>query len=254
VVDFGKNNKINMNIIISGPLRPSISQFLHNLENIRSNFTDCKIYLSTWKSYKSGGTMNREDDPTLEINNDEIRLLQKKVDCLLLLDEPTIEEIDNIVYVKTKQQSALPSDHAFNILAKYNIYKMFFGIKKIIDFIDENNLISSDEIVVRYRTDLHLNININEIIDIDKYYLIDRKSSGVSFDDWFGISKYENIKKIWYFENIEEYNKYVLASWNAEEIVKNKVINNNIDYKYLESCSDVYLLRNEKVWGYDKYF
>lgn len=243
-----------MNIIISGPIRPSISHFLRNIQNIRENFTNCKIYLCTWKTYKSGGTLDRQDDPSIEIKDDDTNNLKLAVDYLLLLDEPSNDEIDSLVNAKTRQQSMLPINDEFSILSKYNIYKMFWSIKKIIDFIDDNNLISPDEVTIRYRTDLHLNIDMNEITDLNNYYLINRISSGVNFDDWFGISKYDNIKKIWYFNDIEEYNTYVSSSWNAEDIVKNKVIRNNIQYKYLDSCSDVYLIRDSKIWGYEKYF
>lgn len=243
-----------MNIILSGPLRPSIEHFLENVKNIKSNFPNCRIFLSTWKTYKSGGTLNRLDDPSIDIKDDDIKSIESVVDYLLLLDEPSNNEIDNIVDVKTKQQSSFPVNDEWNILSTYNIYKMFWGIKKMVEFIDDNKILKQDDIVVRYRTDLHLNINIDEIKDKNIYYLISRESSGVSFDDWFSISNYNNFKKVWYFENIDEYKKYILISWNVEDIIKNRVINNDINYKYLEKCSEVYLVRNDKIWGREKYF
>jgi hypothetical protein len=239
VVVFGLKIN-NMNIFLTGPLRPNIDLFSKNLENIKKNFPNCKVFLSTWKSIEG-----------LLISESDIQLLRDSVNHLLILDEPKNEEVNNLIKSKTIQQLSLPIDDAFNILATYNIYKMFFGIKKLVEYVEEKKLLKDDDFVVRYRTDLYLDLGVNVFSDINTYYLYNRDSNN-SFDDWFSVSSYNNFKKVWYFKNLEEYEKYLSKSWNAEDIIKNKVLDNKINHSYLD-INEAYLMRDPKVWKTDKY-
>ncbi len=243
-----------MNILISGPLRPSVSVFIENLKNVRKNFPGSKIFLSTWKSFKSGGTFNREDDKSKIIENEEFEVIRKSVDHILILDEPENHEILKKIKSRTQQQLKFPETDEWNMLSTCNIYKMFLGIRLLTEYIDRNNLINRDEFVCRYRTDLYLNFDIQEIRNNENYYVIARETSGVQFDDWFCVCNYENFKKVWTFESDLEYDNYVSTSWNVEDIIKNKVLNNKIKYTYLNKISEVYLIRDEKIWGKTKYF
>jgi hypothetical protein len=240
VVVFGLKIN-NMNIFLTGPLRPNIDSFSKNLKNIRKNFPGCQIFLATWKYI--------EDVVITEI---EVQKLKDVIDHLLIIDEPKDDDISSLIKAKTRQQSNLPVDDAFNILATYNIYKMFFAIKKLVEYVDQKEILKNCDIVVRHRTDLYIDLDIEVFKDINSYYLYNRESSGVSFDDWFSISSYDNFKKVWYFNNTEEYENYLSKSWNAEDIIKNKVLDNKINYVYL-NIKEVYLMRDPKIWKTDKY-
>jgi hypothetical protein len=229
-----------MNIFLTGPLRPNIDSFFLNLENIRKNFPGCQIFLSTWKYIED-----------VLISEVEVQKLKDAVEYLLILDEPKNEEVNNLVKSKTIQQSSLPSDDAFNILATYNIYKMFFAIKKLVEYVEQKKLLKDDDFVVRYRTDLYLDLGVNKISDINTYYLYNRDSNN-SFDDWFSVSSYNNFKKVWHFKNLEEYETYLSKSWNAEDIIRNKILDNKINHSYLD-INEAYLIRDPKVWKTDKY-
>lgn len=230
-----------MNIFLTGPLRPNINSFFLNLENIRKNFPGCQIFLATWEYI--------EDVVISEI---EVQKLKDVVDHLLIIQEPKNDYISELIKARTRQQSSLPVDDTFNILATYNIYKMFFAIEKLVEYVDQKEILKDDDIVVRHRTDLYIDLYIEEFKDINSYYLYNRESSGVSFDDWFSICSYNNFKKVWLFNSTEEYENYLSKSWNAEDIVKNKVLDNKIKFIYL-NIKEVYLMRDPKIWKTDKY-
>lgn len=229
-----------MNIFLTGPLRPNIDSFFLNLENIRKNFPGCQIFLATWKYIED-----------VVISEMEIQKLKDAVEYLLILDEPKNDDINDLIKARTRQQSSLPLDHAFNILATYNIYKMFFAIEKLVEYLEQKKLLKDDDFVVRYRTDLYLDLGVNNISDINTYYLYNRDSNN-SFDDWFSVSSYNNFKKVWQFKNLKEYETYLSKSWNAEDIIRNKILDNKINHSYLD-INEAYLIRDPKIWKTDKY-
>jgi hypothetical protein len=244
-----------INILMSGPLRPNPETVIQNILKLRNKFNNCNIVLSTWTSYRSGGSFDghRDDeDPLIEISVEDIEKIRNVVDELIISDEPTNQEIALKIKARTKQQRTLPDSDLWSKLSTVNIYKMFYGIKKMVEFIDFKNLLYPDDIVIRCRTDLFTNLNLNiEELDLNYYYLINRIGSGVEFDDCFSISNFSNFKKVWYIVDDEIYQQYIEKSWNAEDVVKNRVLDNQLSYKYLEA-KEYYIIRNDKIWGTDK--
>lgn len=192
----------SIHLLISGPIRPNIdyiNYFIKSLKNTFSNF-DVKVYLCFWKS------------KSIDKNN------IKNVDYLYEVDEPDENYIFENITSRTIQQTQIELEHWTK-----NIYKCLYCIKNMIENID--NIIDDDDIVIRIRSDLHVN-NFNNLdltklfnnVTNDSYFFCPKRMCGNSCD-WFGISKYSTFKKIWYVKSVEEHNNLIKTLWNLEDIV-----------------------------------
>jgi len=138
-----------INLLITGPLRPNISYINYLITQFTNLIEyDIQIFLCCWKN-----------------NNIEYNLI-KGVDHLLIEEEPCDEIIFKNITSRTKQQNSIyPNIEHWTP----RIYKMFFGIKKLTEYIDINKLIIDDDIVLRIRTDLFIEscnkIQFNNLIN-----------------------------------------------------------------------------------------
>lgn len=192
-----------MNILVSGPLRPTVESTLECVENMKQQFPEAKVYLSTWSGQQ------------------DVERVKDIVDYYIETDEPKDEELSS-------------NFNSFSHTAFRNYQKMFVGINRLFDFIDENKLIQEEDVVIRLRTDAFVKIE-EKTIDIIRqtnfsnlYLLNNRHTSGVSFCDWFAISSYRNMKTIW---------KYFEPHYNPESILKTNLIDNKIEHAFFERVS-----------------
>jgi hypothetical protein len=200
--------------LITGPIRPNIKYINKLITDIKEMFIHhtIKIYLCYWCN------------ETIDKN------LIKNVDYLFPENEPKDDYIYENVKKRTIQQKQIhPNIEHWTV----SIYKMFYGIKKLVNNIDNNSLINDDDIVLKFRTDLYIqNINLSLLnnllnnINKNSYYFCPRSSGGNSCD-WFGFSSYKIFKKIWFIKDNKEYNDTIENLWNAENIVlyKSKLFN-----------------------------
>jgi hypothetical protein len=195
---------MKVNILISGPLRPTVDTTLYCIENIKEQFPEATLYLSTWSG------------------QEHIERVKNIVDYYIETDEPTPNELSSNKF------------NNFSHVSFYNYQRMFIGINRLFDFIDAGKLIDEKDIVIRLRTDAFVKIEENtidiiKITDFSNLYLLNlRHTSGVKFCDWFGISSYRNMKLTW---------KYFEPHYNPESILKTNLEKNNVEFKYFETVS-----------------
>lgn len=225
------NRKINL--FISGPIRPSCDDVIKVISNLKNQFPNSIIFFSTWKS------------------NPENIKIKEFVNYFIETEEPTDEFIYNNITNKTKQQLSQPDLYKWTL----SFYKMFYGLKRIFDFINESKIqIGDNELCLRIRSDIIIEFNngyINTIINnmTNQYFVDNRRNSGVSFDDCFCITDFSNMKKVWYYENIMKLNDDLKLSWNIEDLVKRKVTKENIDILYVDKnyLKNFFVLRNNNL-------
>ena len=209
--NIGHAESKRIKIFMTGPIRPSKESTIRCIDNIRRQFKDCEIFLSTWKT------------------SEKIEEIRDRVDYLIESEEPSIEE-----FFSTSGISSI------------NSYRMVYGMSKIFDFIEEKNMNLDGEIIIRTRTDLFVDFNseIESIIDesdIDFYVAYDQMFSGASFSDWIGISKYEYMKAAWYYSSDEngkaKFKSDFTASYNPENMVKRNLNDRGIKIVHFEKVS-----------------
>lgn len=189
-------------LLLSGPIRPNIDYVNDLINNFRKMINnDVIVFLSYW-----------------EKDNIDKSLI-KNVDYIFNEYEPEDKWVFERISSRTKQQQKLnPNIEHWTP----RIYKMFYGIKKMVNIIEEKHLINDDDIVLRVRTDLYIedcnNIYFNNLLkNIEKNTIYNRIRGTCC--DWFTVSTYKTFKKIWHIENDDIYNNTIKHLWNAEEII-----------------------------------
>lgn len=215
-----------IHLLITGPIRPSLEFVIFNLNNIKSKFKNTITHLLYWDT-------NNESD---------VEQLKKHVDHLYAVKEPDDNEIIKQITNRTGQQNALKTIEHWTS----RIYKMFYGIRKIVDFYN----FKEDDIIVRIRTDLYFE-HVNDIEEIfsnitpNSYYFCPRKCGGNSCD-WFGLSDFTTFKKIWYYKDDTSYNNAIGKSWNAEKVLTDNAKTYNINLFDINSKIKMALCRHYK--------
>ena len=101
---------------------------------------------------------------------------------------------------------------------------MFVGVENIFKVAQ----CAEDDIVIRFRSDLLATFSpgcLQGLIEGGKHGYVTRKrvtSGPPYFDDWFGITTYTNMRKVWCHGSLQEFEENMNASYNAEEMVKRR--------------------------------
>lgn len=210
-------NKVHL--LFSGPIRPNIEcvKYVYNKYNTQfKEFDNLNIitYLSTWK--------------TDNISEEELKMLFEHV---VIEDEASNEYIYSIITERTIQQRQNRDLESWTL----GLYKQFQGIKNLIKYINNKNLIQNNEIVLRIRLDMVFEVDkiiweqmFNTLHVRSNIYYVNFLTGCGNYSDWFGVTTYENLKKIWYFNGLHEFNTYIKNSYNVEYIVKNRATANKI--------------------------
>jgi len=215
-----------MHLFISGPIRPSLNDVLMCVRTIKSQLPPCKVWFSTWST---------------QISLDELRA---EVDVLIVNPEPTVVPASTTIEGRAYPQTTTG--------VNARIYKMFSGIEKIFAVAP----CSPDEIVIRVRSDMLANFApgyLDKLLEAAKHGYVVRKrvTSTCDFDDWFAISTYKNMKNVWCFRTLSEFEDHMTNSHNAEDMVKRKVLQHSLRILYLDETQiDFCLLRA----GDNKYY
>ena len=203
-----------INLIITEPIRPNKNvDYLNYLVNKFKTIIDydVNIFLCYW------------EDNTIDakkINN---------IDFIHPEKEPNDKIIFKTITSRTQQQKLIhPQIEGWTP----RIYKLFYGIRKIVEYIDKNSLIDENDIVLRIRTDLYIEDcdvkKFNDIFINMKNDVIYNRLRGETCD-WFSISTYKTFKKIWYIKDDNQHNDIIKNIFNAEAIVLYRSILNNIN-------------------------
>jgi len=102
-------------------------------------------------------------------------------------------------------------------------FKMFAGVENIFAVAQ----CAPDDIIIRTRSDLLANFSpgyLQELLEAGKHGYVTRRrtTSVIMFDDWFAITTYSNMKNVWCYSNLAEFEENMNASHNAEDMVKRK--------------------------------
>jgi hypothetical protein len=186
---------------MTGPIRPNEEVFLENIKKVRDSFKTAKIYFLTWRYH----------------DQNFVEKISHFFDLFLSVDEPD-ESYLLEKYPMTIQQSSI-FDEEYKKVFTSCMHKMFLSNRFIIEILDQKKILQDDDIVLRYRSDLFVDIDFekNHLSEINNnvYYMNNRDHGG---DDWFGICNYQTYKKIW--NNSDEiYCDVVKNCFNAESMI-----------------------------------
>jgi hypothetical protein len=216
-------------LFLSGPIRPSAAEVLQVIRTFRSCIDDCKIWVSTWET----------TEPLDEI--------AAEVDRLIVSPQPQTD------HLRAKTTQAVDAERYK--ISKPNIYNWcknahvgtFLSVQGMTKFFEVGEC-SDTDIVIRLRSDVLFPIDPEHarsmIANPEYYHVIDRSGSGVHFDEWFGLSSYANMKKVWSFTTTADFESELSRSFNGEEFIRRCVERHNIPIKYIDETKiDISLLR-----------
>ena len=187
-----------LHVFISGPIRPSMNDVLLCLQTLKAQLPPCKIWFSTWETSQPLDTLRAE------------------VDVLIVNPEPVFRS-----HAKTFEARAYPNRPDGNTA---RTFKMFVGIENIFKVAH----CIYDDIVIRFRSDLLARFApgyLQRLIDVSKYGYVTRrrKTSYVGLDDWFGVATYAAMRNVWCHGSLQEFERNMNVSHNAEDMVKRRV-------------------------------
>ena len=206
-----------MNVLMSGPIRPSEDAVLEVIQSIRSQFPGCRIFLSTWT---------------------ESARVREAVDVYEAVREPTHEEIARIVTAKTIQQRqvGLADDKP---CGRFPTFKMYVGVQNVCNL--ARPYLQDTDRVIRIRTDSMFQFDpeyLQSLLASNPATYIAKRGDGF---DWFAMTTFSILVKAWCFANIQEYNAAAYNAFNAEGIVQGRV---PVPIQYLDPTQvDMYILR-----------
>jgi hypothetical protein len=211
---------MTVKVLMSGPIRPTSADVLHNIELLRSQLSDCKVYLLTWRGQLT----------------DEIR---SHVDHAFEITEPSDSFVYGHVTARTIQQQQL-GDQLESWTT--SIYKMIHGVRMLCELVDCDD----EDVVIRIRTDSIFSFkpgHLQHLVDTvgNTYTARNRKTSGCGVDDWFVITRFKHLRNVW---TILDYNQTISSSWNAEGIIHSQIQTHAIPIRFFDtSVVDCYILR-----------
>lgn len=225
---------VNTHVLLIGPIRPNINYIIYSINNIKSIIPNIKTHISYWKT-----------------NDDDKDLLKKHFDYVYENDEPSLELCVNNINRVPRQIYSEP----FPFVRLINVYKTFVNMN--IFFSKSLNNIQGTDVMIRMRTDniiqvlnkRDLNILIHDQQLLNKNYaMVFRTDVWKGVCDWMCISNYDNIKKIWNYDDImkdsTKYNNDIKSVYNPESIISKRLLEENmkviniIDIVRLSICRD----------------
>jgi hypothetical protein len=191
------------------------------------------VWVSTWET----------SEPLDELASEVDKLI---VSAQPATDHLTARAIQSATYIEHSDRPDL-----YNWLKKANIgsFLSVQGITKLFELGE----CADDDIVIRLRIDALFLVDpthIHEMIASPEYYhVIQREVMGRRlFDEWFGLSTYKNMKKVWSFTTLDEHESLLSISFNGEDFIKRSVEKHDIPIKYIDETKiDICLIRANGV-------
>lgn len=185
-------------ILMSGPIRPSEEAVLSVIASIRRQFPESRLFLSTWT---------------------ESAAIRAAVDVMHVTPEPSDADILRCVTQRTIQhrQLALPDTIPGGPISTY---KMMYGVQCVCSLAAP--FLTDSDRVLRIRTDSMLELDpdyLQTILASPPEYLA-KKGDGF---DWFAFTTFGALKQTWCFNDIQEFNRELGASWNPENLIVRRV-------------------------------
>jgi hypothetical protein len=216
-------------VFVSGPIRPSVADVIHVIRTFRSRAGECKVWVSTWET----------SEPLDE--------LAAEVDKLIVSPQPKTDHLT----AKTRQGAKYtehedrPAVYTWLMNAHIGSFLSVQGITKLFELGE----CADDDVVIRLRSDAVFLADPSHIQDMiatpEYYHALERDVNGDKhFDEWFGLSTYANMKKVWSFTTLEEHEFRLSISFNGEDFIRSSVLKHGIPIKYIDETKvDTYLLR-----------
>ena len=228
------NIMVNTHILLIGPIRPNINYIIYSINNIKSIIPNIKTHISYWKT-----------------NDDDKNVLKSHFDYVYENDEPSLELcVSNINRVPNQIYH-----EPFPFVGLINVYKTFVNMN--IFFSKSVNNIQGTDVMIRMRTDniiqvlneRDFNIFIRDEQLLNKNYaMVFRSDVWKGVCDWMCISNYNNIKKIWNYENIlkdsMKYNNDIKSVYNPESIILKHILEEKIKVIKLNDIARMSICRD----------
>ena len=220
-------------VFVSGPIRTSVSDVLHVIRTFRSRVGECKVWVSTWET----------SEPLDELASEVDKLI---VSAQPATDHLTARTIQGATYIENADR---PDLYKWLMNAHIGSFLSVQGITKLFELGE----CADDDIVIRLRIDALFLVDpshIREMIASPEYYhVIQRYVMGDRhFDEWFGLSTYKNMKKVWSFTTLGEHESLLSISFNGEDFIKKSVEKHDIPIKYIDETKvDICLIRANGV-------
>jgi hypothetical protein len=190
---------------MTGPLRPSIEYVLWFCNDIREKLPECKMYILYWKT------------------TDE--------------DKKRLEEVFDKVFAVPEPEHDLQYSVRVQCYSSPTVYKLYYGIRCIIDSLN----LDDSEIVMRIRTDNYFGkFDTIPTPGPNQFLFCPKELCGGC--DWFGISTFETLKKVYYM-NDKEYEIRIPTAWNPEQVVINNAKLHNVEMVSINSICKLGLTR-----------
>ena len=180
---------------MTGLLRPSIEYVIWLCNDIREKIPGCKVYILYW-----------------ETTEEDKKRLDEVFDLVFAVPEPNDSQLWKFITARTIQQIQLIPQLEF---ITPRIYKIFYGVRCLIDRLD----LSNSDIIMRIRTDNYIEKLKFSQPNPNQFLFCPKESCGGGCD-WFGISTFATLKKLYYI-NDSEYNHRMENAWNSEHIILN---------------------------------
>ena len=234
VILLSSNIMVNTHILLIGPIRPNINYIIYSINIIKSLIPNIITHISYWKT-----------------NDDDKNVFKKHFDYVYENDEPSLGLcVNNINRVPTQIYH-----EPFPFVRLINVYKTFVNMN--IFFSKSVNNIQGTDVMIRMRTDniiqvlneRDFNILIRDEQLLSKSYaMVFRTDVWKGVCDWMCISNYDNIKKIWNYENImkdsKKYNDDIKSVYNPESIISKHIQEENIQVIKLNNIVRMSLCRD----------
>jgi hypothetical protein len=122
-------------------------------------------------------------------------------------------------------------------------------MKLLCDLARSMNQFRNYDYAVRARSDLSITLgNVNEWLVPGVYNMPsigdkDRQDNSLKqFNDWFGVSDFNTLCKVWDYENIDTYCDIYQKAWGPEEVLKHNILRQGIRFDHI-ALSECYIIR-----------
>jgi hypothetical protein len=220
-------------VIVNGCIRDSVENYATVIYNINSylNMFDVSIYIHTWEPFP----ITNKSIHQYNYNKEEYIKIMKSLPNVkdIIFEQQQIDEELNILRIPYNKLTLSGGEKA-NKESRIAIFNCFTAFKSLLDFIKNNNI--QYDYLLRVRNDLIVDINnFNHIIehaDNNELCIPPNYWCGEPYkNDHWVFGKYNILKDILTYDNIEHYINFSKDSWNQEDLTfKFLLRNNNLIY------------------------
>ena len=233
-------------VIVNGCIRDSMENYsnvIHNI-NLYLYMYDVSIYIHTWEPFPQTNISIHQ----YYYNKEEYIKIMKSLPNVkeIIFEQQKTDEELNILKIPHNKLTLSGGEKASKE-CRNAIFNCFTAFKSLLDFIKNNNI--EYDYLLRVRNDLIININdFNPIIehaDNNELCIPPNYWCGEPYkNDHWVFGKYNILKDILTYDDIEHYINYSKDSWNQEELTF-KFLSKNNNLIYIFNNISKYLILHE---------